>query len=82
MPISFTAHPKNVGETYGEHFGVAMGFGGAMILGGMACLVHAFLPFLCTTTGSQTIRRLHDRMVVNRTKVTQHAPVLETTIPG
>lgn len=66
MSNSFTDHPHAVGETYGEHFGVATHFGTAMIVGGMACMVHAVLPFLCTTTGSRTIRRLHDRMVVNR----------------
>ena len=66
MSISFTEHPHAVGETYAEHFGVASGFGGAMLVGGLACMVHAVLPFLCTTTGSRTIRRLHDRMVVNR----------------
>ena len=66
MAVSFTEHPRDVGETYGEHFGVAMGFSVAMIAGGLACAVHALLPFLFTTTGSQTIRRLHDRMVKNR----------------
>ena len=67
MSISFTEHPHAVGETYSEHFAVASGFGSAMLLGGLACMVHAVLPFLCTTTGSRTIRRLHVRMVVNRT---------------
>ena len=67
MSISFTDHPHAVGETYGEHFTVASSFGVAMLLGGMACLVHAVLPFLCTSTGSRTIRTLHDRMVTNRT---------------
>jgi hypothetical protein len=66
MSISFTEHPHAVGESYGEHFVVAGSFGVAMLLGGMACLVHAVLPFLCTSTGSRTIRGLHDRMVVNR----------------
>jgi hypothetical protein len=70
MSISFTEHPHAVGESYSEHFTVATGFGVAMILGGLACLVHAVLPFLCTTTGSQTIRRLHDRMVANRVRHT------------
>ena len=70
MPVSFTAHPRDVGETYGEHFGVAMGFSAAMIAGGLACAVHAVLPFLFTRTGSQTIRRLHDRMVANRAAAT------------
>lgn len=64
----FTDHPGSVGETYGEHFAVACSFGGAMVRGGLACLVHAALPFLCTTTGSTTIRRLHERMVVNRVR--------------
>ena len=68
MAISFTKHPQDVGETYGEHFMVASSFGAAMLRGGLGCMVHAVLPFLCTTTGSQTVRRLHDRMVVNRGK--------------
>ena len=66
MALSFTSHPRAVGETYGEHFGVAIGFSAAMIAGGLACAVHAVLPFLFTSTGSQTIRRLHDRMVRSR----------------
>ena len=71
MAVSFTEHPHDVGETYGEHFGVAMSFAGPMILGGLACAVHAMLPFLFTSTGSATVRRLHDRMVVNRSAVTR-----------
>lgn len=74
MAISFTDHPHEVGETYGEHFAVASSFGGAMLLGGLACMVHAVLPFLCTSTGSRTIRRLHDRMVVNRARAAGPSP--------
>jgi hypothetical protein len=66
MDVSFTAHPRSVGESYTEHFGVAMSFAVAMIAGGLACAVHAVLPFMFKRTGSQTIRRLHDRMVANR----------------
>ena len=66
MSVSFTDHPRDVGESYSEHFGVAMSLSVAMIAGGLACAVHAVLPFLFTTTGSQTIRRLHGRMVTNR----------------
>ena len=69
MAVSFTEHPRDVGETYGEHFGVAMGFSAAMIAGGLACAVHAVCPFLFTSTGSQTIRRLHERMIANRQAV-------------
>ena len=68
MALSFTQHPHEVGETYGEHFAVASSFGAAMLLGGLACLVHAVLPFLCTKTGSGTIRRLHERMITNRVR--------------
>lgn len=66
MAVSFTEHPQEVGETYGEHFAAASSFGVAMIAGGLACLVHAVLPFWCTTTGSRTIKRLHERMVTHR----------------
>ena len=70
MALSFTDHPQAVGETYGEHFAVASGFGISMVAGGLACLVHGVLPFLFTSTGSRTIRRLHDRMVANRAAAT------------
>ena len=66
MNVSFTKHPHDVGESYGEHFAVASSFGIAMIAGGLACLAHAVLPFCFTSTGSGTIRRLHERMVVAR----------------
>ncbi len=76
MSLSFTEHPQSVGETYGEHFAVATGFGTAMILGGLACLVHGVLPFLFTRTGSRTIRSLHDRMVVARRRAPTSADAL------
>jgi hypothetical protein len=62
----FIDHPASVGETYGEHLRAASGFGFSMILGGLACLVHGLLPFCFLRTGSSTIARLHDRMVINR----------------
>ena len=58
----FTRHPKEVGETYGQHFAQASWFGIRMIGGGLACLVHAVFPFLCVRTGSQTMNRLHARL--------------------
>ncbi len=69
MPrLSFTEHPRAVGETYLEHLRSAARFSAAMIAGGLACLLHGIFPFLFTTTGSSTIRRLHERMVVNRVR--------------
>lgn len=62
----FLDHPASVGESYGEHFGVASRFGMTMIRGGLAGLVHAVLPFAFKTTGSQTVIRLHQQIVAKR----------------
>jgi len=66
MTDPFREHPASVGESYGEHFGHALSFSIAMFVGSLACLVHAFLPFMFEKTGSGIIGRLYDRMVVNR----------------
>ena len=58
----FTRHPASVGETYGEHMRVALSFAGPLAKAASAALVHAFLPFLFTTTASLTVKRLYDRM--------------------
>jgi len=62
----FTDHPATVNETYFEHMRTAFGFGGAMLLGGLACLVHGLFPWLFLTHRSDTIRALHRRMVSHR----------------
>jgi hypothetical protein len=54
-----TRHLDEAGEGYFEHCGVAAGFGFRMIGGGLACLVHAVLPFLFARTGSETVRGLN-----------------------
>ena len=63
---AFTDHPASVGETYAEHMGRAACFGLRMIGAGVACLIHALVPFLFVRTGSAAIAELNDRMVVNR----------------
>jgi hypothetical protein len=65
--FSFTGHPSSVGETYFEHLRRAAGFGASMIGGGLACLVHAVLPFLFTHTAATVIAALNTRMVAGRT---------------
>jgi Family of unknown function (DUF6356) len=62
----FTAHPASVNETYFQHMAMAFGFGGRMLVGALACFVHAVFPWLCLTRGSDTIRALHHRMVSHR----------------
>ena len=57
-----TEHLRDVGETYPQHLVKAVKFGTAMLAAGLACLVHALFPFLCVTTGSNCVRRLHRQL--------------------
>ena len=65
----FQQHPSDVGETYWEHFCHAFGFALRLFVAAGACLVHAILPFLFTTTGSAMIKNLYSRMVQNRSRI-------------
>lgn len=58
----FTEHPASVGESYFQHLRFASRTGTTMLIGGCACFVHGLMPFLCTTTGSRTIRALAARL--------------------
>ena len=58
----FVAHPQSVGESYGEHLSVASWYGIRLLGAGIACMVHAVLPFLFVRTGSATIEHLHGHM--------------------
>jgi len=40
-----------------------------MILGSLALLVHAVLPFLFTHTGSTIVTSLYDQMITNRARL-------------
>ena len=62
----FQRHPRSVGETYFEHMGVATSFGVLMVVGGMACLVHAIIPAWFEHTASRVIATLYTRMVSKR----------------
>jgi hypothetical protein len=62
----FVAHPSSVGESYGEHFGVAGRFGVKLVAGGLACVVHAVLPNLFERTGSNTVKGLYSEMVARQ----------------
>jgi hypothetical protein len=64
----FTSHPNTVGETYSEHLATATGFGGRMIVAGLACMLHGIFPFLFVTTGSRTVRHLHEVMITHRSR--------------
>ena len=62
----FLEHPASVGESYLEHAAFAARFGWTMFLGSLACFIHALVPALCQSTGSETIRQLHERLMQAR----------------
>lgn len=64
----FLEHPRSVGETYLQHQRSAFSFASAMFGAAIACLIHGLVPALFTQTGSTTVSRLYDRMVVNRAR--------------
>lgn len=58
----FTDHPASVGESYGQHFGVATKFGVTMILGGVGAILHGVFPWMFETTGSRTVQTLYHQI--------------------
>ncbi|HEU0043689.1 DUF6356 family protein [Sphingomonas sp.] len=75
----FLDHPASVGESYAQHLGVAGGFGWRMVRGGVACMVHGALPFVCKTSGSDTVTALHAELVAKRAAA-RAAQVQMTTV--
>ncbi len=55
-------HPASIGESYTRHCLHACAFALRLLAGGLACLVHAFLPFLFVHTASRCIAQLHATM--------------------
>ena len=72
----FNEHPASVGETYAQHLVSASRFSLRMIGAGICCFVHGLLPFLFVKTGSDTVTRLHDRMVTHRERTLPNADAL------
>ena len=57
-----TRHPRSVGESYGEHLLAAWSFAAGLMLAALACFVHGLLPFLCQSSASRRVDRLHAQM--------------------
>ena len=62
----FPDHPAAVGQRHGEHARAASEAGATLIVTGLACVVHAVFPALFKTGGSDTMRRLNDRLARKR----------------
>jgi hypothetical protein len=64
----FTAHPREVGETYLEHGLFACRYGARMTWGGIAAFLHGLMPFLFQTTGSRITRELNATLEESRAR--------------
>lgn len=62
------AHLRAAGESYWQHFRFATTFGLLAIAAGIAALLHAFIPAICTTTASRIVRHL-GQLLEDRTKI-------------
>ena len=60
------AHPRTVGEGYGEHAGIAGRFGATMVVGGLKCLVHAVLPAVFERSASDCVAKLNAELTRRR----------------
>ncbi len=63
MSNPFTAHPESIGESYWEHLWHAGKFGILMIIGGVACLIHAIFPFLFVQTAGNFLFKMTEHMI-------------------
>ena len=59
---SSRSHLAEAGMDYIAHMGRASRIGGALIVAGVACLVHGLLPGLFTTKASRTVVKLHEEI--------------------
>ena len=66
MKNIFTKHPKEVGESYIQHFFKALGFSGLLFSLGFKALIHALLPFCFETTVSDKVKTLSADMQKRR----------------
>lgn len=71
MRNPFTAHLREVGETYLEHALFACRYGAKMTWGGVAAFIHGVFPFLFEKTGSRITRELAETLDASRARAAQ-----------
>jgi hypothetical protein len=62
----FLEHPRTVGEGYFQHMAASLGVARQLLAAGLKCVVHALVPGLCKTAGSDCIIRLHSEIAPRR----------------
>jgi hypothetical protein len=70
----FLSHPRSVGESYSEHAATAARFGATMVVGGVACLIHAALPAVFPRSASDRVKRLYAQMVSRQPAFAERRP--------
>ncbi len=70
----FLSHPRSVGESYGEHAATAARFGAIMVVGGLACIVHAAFPMFFPRAASDRVKRLYTQMKARQPAFADHRP--------
>lgn len=73
----FLSHPRSVGETYFEHACTAARFGVTMVIGGVACLIHALLPTLFPRSASDRVKRLYAQMIARQPAFAERRPAFD-----
>jgi len=60
--LLFREHPASCNESYIEHLINAALFGAKLVIAGIACVVHAILPFLFVNTASARVKKLNEEL--------------------
>jgi hypothetical protein len=63
-----SAHLRDAGEGYWQHFRFATTFGLLAMAAGIAAMLHAFIPGVCTHTASRIVRHL-GQLLDDRSKI-------------
>jgi hypothetical protein len=80
MKNIFNEHPHSIGETYWQHFFFASKFGSQMVIGGLACIIHAIFPFIFKKTASDYLLQMTNDFVSRMTIVEERVVKLGQTI--
>lgn len=62
------SHLRDAGEGYWQHFRFATTFGLLAMAAGLAAIMHAFVPAMCTQTASRIVRHL-GQLLEDRSKI-------------
>lgn len=72
----FTEHPHDMKETYLGHLGCAFKFGALMVIGGVACILHAIFPFIFKDTASNFLLKMTTDFITRQPKLDERSKAL------